>query len=349
MTGIAVVSFFTILAGTVKTLQVGPTDALRADRVVTPLGAPAGKVPGDLTGELGAVPGVNDLAAIHTTGGLLADSSPGTTPRAIPVGMIEAGEVGAVYDLGASGADAVRLEPGQVMVASSELAAHPVGSALTIRGVSGVATGTVVGSFATALPGFASPKVLLDQATYAAVFSDPGTVAILLATDGRPATVDAVARAANGSGRLQTAEEYAAASSSPVDTILDLIYALLAIAVVIALVGLANTMALSIRERTSEIGVARAIGTTRPQIVSSVLQETSITTILGVAMGLAIGIGVSFPTVAVLDNAAITSPVIPLDRLVVIALVGALAGLVATLPPALLAARRSPLESITAL
>jgi putative ABC transport system permease protein len=351
MIGIAVVAFFTILAGTVKTLQVGPTTALRADHVVTPLGAPAGKVPGDLTPELAAVPGVNDLAAIHTTGGLLADPSPATTapPNAIPVGMIEADNLDAVYDLDATGADAGHLEPGQMMVASSELDAHPVGSDLTIRGVTGVAQGTVVGSFATALPGFASPTVLLDQDTYAAVFSDPGTVAVFLGTDGQQATLDAVAQAANGSGRFQTAEEYAGASSSPVDTILNLIYALLGIAVVIALVGLANTMALSIRERTAEIGVARAIGTTRAQVVSSVLLEASITTILGVAMGLVIGIGVSFPTVTLLDNAAITAPVIPIDRLAVIALLGAVAGVVATLPPALAAARRSPLESISAL
>lgn len=351
MIGIAVVAFFSILAGTVKTLQVGSTSALRADHVVTPLGAPAGKVPGDLTPELRAVPGVNDLAAIHVTGGLLADPSEATTatPNAIPVGMIEADNLDAVYDLDATGADAGHLEPGQMMVASSELGAHPVGSDLTISGVAGVAKGTVVGSFATALPGFASPKVLLDQDTYSAVFSDPGTVAIFLATNGQQATLDAVARATNGSGRFQTAEEYAGASSSPVDTILNLIYALLGIAVVIALVGLANTMALSIRERTAEIGVARAIGTTRAQVVSSVLLEASITTILGVAMGLTIGIGVSFPTVTLLDNAAITSPVIPIARLVVIALLGAVAGTIATIAPALVAARRSPLESITAL
>ena len=103
------------------------------------------------------------------------------------------------------------------------------------------------------------------------------------------------------------------------------------------------------RERTAEIGVARAIGTTRAQVVSSVLLEASITTILGVAMGLTIGIGVSFPTVTLLDNAAITSPVIPIARLVVIALLGAVAGTIATIAPALVAARRSPLESITAL
>jgi putative ABC transport system permease protein len=351
MIGIAVVSFFSILAGTVKTLQVGPTSALRADHVVTPLGAPAGKVPGDLTAVLAAVPGVDDLGAVHVTGGLLVDPSqaPTATPDAIPVGMIEAGDLDAVYDLDASGADADHLEPGQMMVASSELAAHPVGSDLTIRGVAGVAKGTVVGSFATALPGFASPKVLLDQDTYSAVFSDPGTVAVFLATDGQPGTLDAVAEVTNGSGRFQTAEEYASASSSPVDTILNLIYALLGIAVVIALVGLANTMALSIRERTSEIGVARAIGTTRAQVVSSVLLEASITAVLGVALGLAIGIGVSFPTVTLLDSDAITSPVIPMARLAVIALLGVVGGIVAALLPALAAARRSPLESISAL
>jgi putative ABC transport system permease protein len=355
MIGIAVVAFFSTLAGTVKTLQVGPTSALRADHVVSPLGAPAGKVPGALTPALAAVPGVDDLAAVHITGGLLADPSqaatatPPTTPTAIPVGMIEAGDLDALYDIDATGVDAAALEPGQLMVASSELAAHPVGSDITIRGVAGLATGTVVGSFATPLPGFASPKVLLDRDTYASVFNDPGTAVVFLSTDGQRSTLDAVAEVVNGSGRFQTAAEYASASSSPVDTILNLIYALLAIAVVIALVGLANTMALSIRERTAEIGVARAIGTTRAQVVSSVLLEASITTVLGVVLGLAIGIGVTFPTVTLLDNDAISSPVIPVARLAIIALLGAVAGIVATLPPAIIASRRSPLESISAL
>jgi ABC-type antimicrobial peptide transport system permease subunit len=64
---------------------------------------------------------------------------------------------------------------------------------------------------------------------------------------------------------------------------------------------------------------------------------------------LAIGIGVSFPTVTLLDSDAITSPVIPMARLAVIALLGVVGGIVAALLPALAAARRSPLESISAL
>ena len=75
----------------------------------------------------------------------------------------------------------------------------------------------------------------------------------------------------------------------------------------------------------------------------------AITTILGVAMGLAIGIGVSLPTVTLLDNAAITAPVIPIDRLAVIALLGVVPGGGRIITQTLAAARRSPLESISAL
>lgn len=361
MIGLAVVAFFSTIAGTVKTLQVGSTAALRADHVVSPLGAPAGKVPGNLTPVLGALPGVQDLAAVHVTAGLLVEpsttevtsgevtSGASPTPAAIPVGMVEGGDLDGLYDIDATGADAADLKPGEVLVAASALADHPEGSEVAIRGVSGLARGTVVGSFATPLPGFASPEVLLDRDTYADTFADPGAAVVFLGTDGAPATLDAIARAANGSGRFQTASEYANASESPVDTILALIYALLALAVVIALVGVANTMALSIRERTAEIGVARAIGTTRAQVVASVLLEASITAVLGVTVGSAVGVGVSFPTVWLLDNAAIPSPVIPVARLVGIAFVGVVGGLVATAPPAIVAARRSPLEAITAL
>ncbi len=355
MVGVAVVVFFSVIATTVKSLQVGPVSALRADHAVTPLGAPAGKVPGTLSAELGSVPGVEDLATVHATVGLLVDggADPGTTPTVVPVGMIEAGDLDATYDLqgtddDGSPLDAAHLEAGEVMVASSELTEHPLGSDLAVRGAAGTARGTVVGSFATSLPGFASPQVLFDRDTYMAAFDDPGAAAIFMVTDGRQSTIQALESVANGAGRFQTAAEYAEASTSPVDTILDLIYALLAIAVVIALVGLANTMALSLRERTTEIGVARAIGTTRLQVVLSVLLEASVTAVLGAGLGLAVGIGVAFPTVALLDMAALPSPVIPVSDLLVVAFLAIGGGVIASVAPAVSLSRRPPLDAIAA-
>lgn len=360
MIGVAVVTFFSVIGASVKSLQVGPISAVRADHAITPLGAPAGKVPADVSQGVQAIPGVEDWATIHSTVGLLVDPTahPDAPPTVIPVGMIEAGDLAATYDLAVHGTepadptdpgglpDPGDLAPGELLVASSELDVHPLGSEVTIRGSAGTLTGTVVGSFDTALPGFVSPQVLADRDTYQATFDDPGAVAIFVATDGRASTLQAIEEVTNGSGRFQTAEEYARASTSPVDTILDLISALLGMAVVIALVGLANTMALSLRERAAEIGVARAIGTTRYQVVTSVLLEASVTAVLGVVLGLVVGLGVTFPTVAMLEVDALAAPVIPVGRLAMVAVLATGAGVMAAIAPALTVARRSPLEAI---
>ncbi len=85
---------------------------------------------------------------------------------------------------------------------------------------------------------------------------------------------------------LQTPDEFKASAASQINQIVQIIYAMLFLAIIIALLGIANTLALSIYERRHEIGLLRAVGMTRSQVRSSVRWEAVIIALLGTALGL---------------------------------------------------------------
>ncbi len=89
---------------------------------------------------------------------------------------------------------------------------------------------------------------------------------------------------------LETREEFKASQAASVNQLLNLIYVLLFFAIVIALFGIANTLGLSIIERTREIGLLRAVGMTQRQVRSSVRWESVIIALLGTILGLVIGV-----------------------------------------------------------
>jgi putative ABC transport system permease protein len=88
--------------------------------------------------------------------------------------------------------------------------------------------------------------------------------------------------------------EYAAQQAAQLDQMLSLIYALLALAIVIAALGIVNTLALSVIERTREIGLLRAIGLTRPQLRRMIRLESVAIALLGSVLG--VGMGIVFGT-----------------------------------------------------
>jgi putative ABC transport system permease protein len=145
-------------------------------------------------------------------------------------------------------------------------------------------------------------------------------------------------------GKVQTLAEYADASAGGLDTLLNIVYVMLALAIVIALLGIANTLSLAVYERRTELGLLRAVGETRRQVRSMLRLESVILATFGTALGLVLGgvLGyVLFTTVS--DGGSFTVPPVPI---VVIAVLGAAAGVLAALRPARRAARLPILESI---
>jgi putative ABC transport system permease protein len=138
---------------------------------------------------------------------------------------------------------------------------------------------------------------------------------------------------------------YADQAATGVDLFLGVVYALLALAVLIALMGIANTLSLSVHERTRELGLLRAVGETRRQVRSMVRAESVLVALFGTIGGSMLGLflGWALVTAAGSDTAVFA---VPVGRLVAVLVVGAVAGVVAGLRPARRAARLDVLEAI---
>ncbi|HEY7626732.1 MAG TPA: FtsX-like permease family protein, partial [Ilumatobacteraceae bacterium] len=165
--------------------------------------------------------------------------------------------------------------------------------------------------------------------------------------DSARAAVTAVA-AAYPQGDVQDRDEYRDAQTKNLDMLLNLIYALLALAVFIALLGIANTLALSIFERTRELGLLRAIGMTRSQLRTTVRYESVIIALLGTVLGLAIGTAFGWSIVKALADEGLDTFAFPATQLAVVTAIAALAGVAAAALPARRAARLNVLAAITA-
>ena len=144
---------------------------------------------------------------------------------------------------------------------------------------------------------------------------------------------------------VQDQAQAKAAQVQQFDTILNLMYALLLLAILIALVGIVNTLALSIYERTRELGLLRAVGMTRRQMRRMVRSEAVIIAVFGTLMGVVIGLLFGRVIVASLsrDNIAFA---VPVGQLILFVVLAALAGLLAGTLPGRRAARLDVLQAI---
>jgi putative ABC transport system permease protein len=159
------------------------------------------------------------------------------------------------------------------------------------------------------------------------------------------AAVEAAARPYPGVEVFDQAE-YKAEQGRQVDTILALMYAMLALAIVIALLGIGNTLALAIFERTRELGVLRAVGMTRSQLRSTIRWESVIIALQGTALGLVIGVFFGWALVRALEDQGIDRLAIPVPSLAVVVVLAALAGVLAAVAPSRRAARLNVLSAI---
>ncbi|MDQ4029311.1 MAG: ABC transporter permease, partial [Actinomycetota bacterium] len=162
--------------------------------------------------------------------------------------------------------------------------------------------------------------------------------------DARAAVDDATKAWPNVTVQDQT--EFKETQASQIDQLLGLVTALLGLALLIALLGITNTLALSVFERTREIGLLRAVGMTRRQARAMIRWEAVIVSVIGALMGLAVGTFFGWALVTALESEGITELVIPGGQLAAYVLIAAVAGIIAALPPARRAARMDVLQAI---
>ena len=147
---------------------------------------------------------------------------------------------------------------------------------------------------------------------------------------------------------VQDLADLTASRAAQVDQSVVLLYALLALSLLIALIGVVNTLLLAVYERTREIGLLRAVGGTRQQVAGMIVQEAVMIAVVGTVMGLAIGVGFGMALFGVLARAEpnFSALAVPVRDLVVIIVTGTLAGIAAGLYPAWRAGRLKVLEAI---
>jgi putative ABC transport system permease protein len=140
-----------------------------------------------------------------------------------------------------------------------------------------------------------------------------------------------------------TNQEFKDDIAGQVNQLLGLIYALLALAIIVSLFGIVNTLVLSISERTRELGMLRAIGTSRKQVKRVVRWEAVITALIGAVLGVVMGVVLAVLFTRPLDDFTLS---IPVGSLVVVLILAGVAGVGAAILPARRAAKLDVLEAL---
>ncbi|HEY3427995.1 MAG TPA: FtsX-like permease family protein, partial [Acidimicrobiia bacterium] len=193
--------------------------------------------------------------------------------------------------------------------------------------------------------------LLVDSSTFAANFTEQFDSQIFLdlgngvsIEEGRERVETVTARYVGS--QVLDQEELAGEASNRIDELVRLVFGLLGVAVVIALIGITNTLTLSVLERRREIGLLRAVGLSRRQLRAAINWEAILIALLGALLGMGLGLVFAWAVISALDDEVLRMS-IPWGQ-VGLAFVGAaFAGLVAAAVPAWRASRRNILEAIS--
>jgi putative ABC transport system permease protein len=242
------------------------------------------------------------------------------------------------------------LGPGQLVVdadKAKERSLH-AGSTVTVQfSKGGPQTMTVVGIYARndvfngwLLTSDAVANFRVPQPAFGFVrLSDPAALATVKA---------GVAQLLADSPEVNVTDRsgYIDQQAGQLNSILNMIQILLALAILIAVLGIVNTLALSVLERTRELGLLRAIGLRRAQAMRMVTVEAVVISVFGALLGLAVGTGLGAAVVRALKDEGFTNLALPWRQMVVYLLLAAVAGVLAAVLPAIRAARINVLGAI---
>ena len=349
MVGLALVSTIAVFGASLSRSATASIDqAVRADYIVTSGsgGGPPSEMSDSVATTAASIPGVTAVTTVYTGQFLLGDSVSTlggvTTPglaRTINLRMESGSGKQALAD-GQLLVDTTTADSKHLAVGDTERVTFARTGAETIR-IGGIyKPNAVFGSY------------LVGGRFFADHFDNPLPVAVLITSAGG---TSASAQDAVRTGltpypnvKVQTQAEFKKTQQAQVNQLLGIIYVLLALAVLIALIGIVNTLMLSVFERTHEIGLLRAVGMRRRQVRAMIRSEALILSIFGAVIGLLLGTGLGVALSAALKKQGITDIVIPYASLVTFLVIAALLGLAAASWPARRAAKLDVLAAIAA-
>jgi putative ABC transport system permease protein len=344
MIGVALVVFITIFGASIRSSVNAAIDkSMKADYVVTSGGFGAGILPLQLENRLKQTPGVTAVSGVRS----------GQFEVKGGVKMLTAVDpnlVNSLFDLEVSKGDIRNLGTGGIAV--KDITARDngwkIGSQISSRfAQTGTKTLTVEAIYKQTQ---VSPYVIsLDS--FALNFPDQFDSQIYVKTAGgpNPQVRQSLQAVMNDfpAGKLQDRAEFKQSQGNAINTFLNLVYVLLLFAIVIAVFGIANTLGLSIIERTHEIGLLRAVGMTRRQLRATIRWESVIVALLGAVLGLVIGVFFGWAMVTALRDQGIDQLSFAPLSLVLIIVIAGVFGVFAAILPARRAARLDVLRAVT--
>jgi putative ABC transport system permease protein len=349
--GVAVVTLFTVYAASLRAADInGVSGAFTGDIAISPGGFGGGGSGGGglspaLAKAVAKVPGVRTVSGL-ATGQAVVDGTPAGVTAVVPA------TVGQVLDLHPVAGSVGRLGPRRIAVSQVQASDHgwQVGSRVSLVLPDGTRASVTVAAVYTSRNLVGDTVLPLSLWAPHALQLTASEIFVKLAPGTSVATAQAaITRIAAGYGRPTVADHaaFVASAGKPVSTFLNLVYVLLVLAIVIAVFGIANTLSLTVYERTREIGLLRAVGETRAQTRSMVRLESVLVSVFGTVGGLCLG---TFLGWALAEAGAAAEGLaqftVPGSQLVIILILGVAAGVVAASRPARRATRLPVLAAI---
>ena len=187
----------------------------------------------------------------------------------------------------------------------------------------------------------------MSDTTWDHFYSQPQNLYTLVKMTGGETTANAAALNrtlhAFPDAKVQTRQKFIDNQIAGLSAVLNILYVLLALSIVVSLFGIVNTLVLSVFERTREIGMLRAVGTSRRQIRRMIRHESVITALIGSVIGILLGIAFGALLAARVSSIAFT---IPVGSLIIFLIASWIVGLLAAIFPARRASRLQPLEAL---
>ena len=352
MLGIALVTVIGMLGASMKrSVDDVASSEVSADFVLSGPQNGVFPLPEDLPERLEAVDGVGETAA-YTQAPITVDGQFG----------YQLGGFGMTDVLQGDPADLIALDmvegssslDGNTIIAPAPLAQEHgwrVGDTLPVAGPTGESVeATLGGTFepSNILQSF----VVSDEAAVAT--GARGTGRVLMVGVNNDGTVDEAQLRANLEEevrhdivvQVRSTQDMAGEVSAMIDQMLFILYALLSLAVVIAVLGIVNTLTLSVIERRQEIGMLRAVGTQRRQVRTMITLESVQMTVYGAILGVLLGLGLGWAFLTVLEAKGLTTITVPWQLILTVLAGSFLVGLLAAVWPAGRAAKTPPLDAI---
>ena len=339
MIGIALVSTITVLGSSLSASTTDSIDnAVKANYLIT-----SSNVSNNVAQIAGAIPGVGTITKIYH-GQFEAEGSVQTLVAATPKQLSQTVSLSTT-----AGQEVPALMAGELLIDTTTARSDhlTVGSVIDATFANtGPATLRVGGIFK---PNTLVGSYVVGDAYFRAHFDNPLPDTLLIRTTpgaGNLETTLKKALTAYPNLNIRTRKQFEQNEQAQVNGLLGLVYVLLALAVMVALIGIVNTLMLSVFERTREIGLLRAVGMTRGQVKRMIRAESVVIAVFGAVVGVVMGTALGTALAGSLRNNGVTDVSIPFGRLILFLIIAALLGLGAAAWPARRAAKLDVLQAI---